>query len=177
MGFVRSNFLPSKHWYSKNPVMISNYIDSVSNQAVSLVFGIKSSLSFEWYKCGYQHQFRSLQVVNWFTIWSSIFKEMKMFPTIRKIFNNKTFNCVPNSKRTRYFIKRECENTGIVSVMDTYSCIRMTQHLYPIIEDHPIFNAWSSFQLRWLSVGPFVGLQPLRRSTMAASATIIFSNQ
>ena len=38
----------------------------------------------------------------------------------QNFFNNKTFNCVPNSKRTRYFIKRECENTGIVSVMDTY---------------------------------------------------------
>ena len=85
MGFVRSNSLPSKRWYSKNPVMISNYIDSVSNQAVSSVFGIKSSLSFEWYKRGYQHQFRSLQVINWFTIWSSIFKELKMFLMIRKV--------------------------------------------------------------------------------------------
>ena len=85
MGFVQSNSLPSKRWYSKNPVMISNYIDSVSNQAVSSVFGIKSSLSFEWYKRGYQHQFRSLQVVNWFTIWSSIFKELKMFLMIRRV--------------------------------------------------------------------------------------------
>jgi len=85
MGFVRSNSLPSKRWYSKNPVMISNYIDSVSNQAVSSVFGIKPSLSFEWYKRGYQHQFRSLQVVNWFTIWSTIFKELKMFLMIRRV--------------------------------------------------------------------------------------------